>query len=45
MITGDLALDLWLHAHGPFIAAAIVGVAALVMVLPGLLDRMREGER
>jgi hypothetical protein len=43
--TGDLALDLWLHAHGPFIAAAIVGLGALVTALPGLLDRMREDER
>ena len=45
MITGDLALDLWLHAHGPFIAAAIVFAGFVLTVLPGLLDRMREDER
>lgn len=42
MITGDPALDAWLTTHGHFIAAAIAFAAVVGMLLPGLVELLKE---
>lgn len=37
MITGDLAVDAWLYAHGWDLAVAWLTVSVVALLLPGLI--------